>query len=307
MYEMSNKEEIMLDVMYECETIDELKTYIETQPNIELRIILLNEFDKLKIYKNIMEWNKLVRICEALAIVGWGEREALEALAHKWINGSYYTKINNRYFEYNVEQRWRKQKDTFVLDEEEADKTDYGISKFASQRNKLLKSPIRWVRSGNYQKSLQPFIDSLEELAEKIIRESRPELYGNDFSYIGLKLYFSHHDDKSPSVRYEYFHNEEDVPTDMKGATNPGGMPAYFIRPKFKIGRLVTKDNELRLLVTRHYTRKFGYLELSQQKQILKEDFFEIIDILSDKLKKKRIQYNTELLKSDMNNMFQTW
>ncbi len=53
------KEEIMLDVMYECETIDELKTYIETQPNTELIIKLLNEFDKLKNYKNILEWNKL--------------------------------------------------------------------------------------------------------------------------------------------------------------------------------------------------------------------------------------------------------
>ncbi len=304
---MKNKEKIMLDVMYECETIDELKTYIETQPNTELRTALLNEFDKLENYKNIMEWNKLVHICEALAILGWGEREALEAIAHKWINGSYYTRISNSYFEYKVEQGWKKQKETFVLDQEGADKTDYGISKFASQRNKLPKSPIRWIRSGNYQKSLQPFIDSLEELAEKMIREIRPELYGDDFSHIRFNLYFSHHDDKSPSVRYEYFHSEDDVPNDMKGTTNPGGMPAYVIRPKFKIGRLATKENELRLLVTRYYTRKFGYLELNQQKQILKEDFFEVIDVLADKLKKKRIQYNTELLKSDINNMFQTW
>lgn len=295
--------------IYEYETIEELKEFLKSGSSNELRINLLKEFDKLVNYKNIKEWNKLVRICESLAIIGWGEREAFEATAEKWINGSFYTEIRNKYFEQKLEwsKGWSKQKDTFVIYENESDKTDYGISKFASLRNKLPKSPIRWSRSGNYQKSLQPLIDSLEILRNKVIRETRPEIYGNSFSYIGLNLYFSNHDSGDLTVRSEYFHKEEDVPVNLKDKKNEGGMPAYYIRPKFKIGRLSTKNNELKLVATRHYTREFGELELNKQKLILKTDFIKVIDILSEKLKKKKVKYDTDLLRLDVIKIFSEW
>lgn len=295
--------------IHNFETIDELKDFLEKNSSDDLRLDLLKEFDRLVNYKNIKEWNELVRVCESLSIIGWGEREAFEATADKWINGSYYTEIRNKYFEQKLDwsKGWSKQKDTFVIYENESDKTDYGISKFASQRNKLPKSPIRWSRSGNYQKSLQPLIDSLEVLRTKVIRETRPEIYGNSFSYIGLNLYFSNHDSGNLTVRSEYFHKEEDIPTNFKDKKNEGGMPAYYIRPKFKIGRLSKKNNELKLVATRHYTREFGELNLIKQKQILQTDFVEIIDILSKKLKNKKVIYDTELLKQDIIKIFSEW
>ena len=298
-----------MNSIHDFETIEELKEFLETNSSDNLRLDLLKEFDRLVNYKNIKEWNELVHICESLSIIGWGEREAFEATADKWINGSYYTEIRNKLFEQKLDwsKAWSKQKDTFVIYEDESDKTDYGISKFASQRNRLPKSPIRWSRSGNYQKSLQPLVDSLEILRNKIVRETRPELYGSAFSYIGLNLNFSHHDDESPSVRYEYFHNEESVPSDLKNKKNPGGMPAYYIRPRFKIGRLSQKNNELKLVATRHYTREFGELDLIKQKKVLQTDFVEIIDILSEKLKKKKVMYDTELLKQDVIKIFSEW
>ncbi|PKH52910.1 hypothetical protein CXF68_20370 [Tenacibaculum sp. Bg11-29] len=298
-----------MNSIHEFETIEELKEFLESDSSDELRTNLLKEFDGLVNYKNIKEWNKLVRICESLSIIGWGKREAFEATADKWINGSYYTEIRNKLFEQKLEwsKGWSKQKNTFVIYENESDKTNYEISIFASQRNKLPKSPIRWSRSGNYQKSLQPLIDSLEVLRNKVIRETRPELYGNSFSYIGLNLYFSNHDSGDLTVRSEYFHKEEDIPTNLKGKKNEGDMPAYYIRPKFKIGRLSTKKDELKLVVTRHFTREFGEFDLIKQKEILKIDFIEIIDTLSDKLKKKKVDYNTELLKLDTIKIFSKW
>ena len=298
-----------MNEIYKLETIDELKKYINAVSVDKLRTSLLTEFNQLVNYKNIKEWNELVRVCEALSITGWGNNEPFEATADKWVNGAFYTELRNKFFEQKLEwsKQWSKQKETFVIYEPDADKTDYGISTFASQRNKLAKSPIRWSRSGNYQSSVQPLVDSLEILRNKIVRETRPELYGDAFSYIGIKLNFSHHDDESPSIRYEYFYDENDVPEELKGTKNPGGTPAYYIRPRLDIGKLSTKSDELKLVVTRHFTKAFGYLDLSEQKEILLSDFLEIIDILAGKLKKKKINYNTELLKQDTTKIFSEW
>lgn len=298
-----------MNAIYKLETIDELKDYINIYSVEKIRPLLLIEFEKLVNYKNIKEWNELVRVCEALLLTGWGDNEPFEATADKWINGSFYTELRNNLFEQKLEwsKQWSKQKETFVIHETNADKTDYGISKLASQRNKLPKSPIRFTYSGNYQSSVQPLVDSLLILKNKMIRETRPELYGDTFSYVGVKLNFSSHDDEYPSVRMEYFHDENDVANDFKGAKNPGGMPAYYIRPRLEIGKLATKDGELRLIVTRHFTKAFGYLVLSEQKKIIADDFLEITDILTEKLKKKKIEYNTQLLKQDTNEIFNSW
>lgn len=298
-----------MEEIFKLGTVDELKEYINLNSIDKLRSTLLAAFDRLVNYKNIKEWNELVRVCEALFITGWGNREALEATADKWINGSFYTQLQNKYFEQKLEwsKQWSKQKATFIIDETGADKTDYGISIFATQRNTLPKSPIRWTRSGNYQSSLQSLVDSLDILKDKFVRYTRPELYGDGFSYIGMNLYFSDHDNENISVRSEYFHDENDVPNDLKGAKNPGRMPAYYIRPRFDIGKISTKNNETRLIITRYFTKAFGYLELSEQKKIIKADFLEMIDILAEKLKKKKMKYDTSLLKQDTEEIFKKW
>jgi len=294
--------------IFKIDTLEALREYIQSVAADQLRPALLAAFGRLVNYQNIKEWNELVRVCEALQLTGWGDHEPFEAIAEQWINGAFYTEMQNSFFEKKPawSKRWRKQHETFIL-AEGTDTTDYGISKFTSQRNKLPKSPIRWTRSGNYQRSVQPLIDSLEMLKNKMVRQTRPELYGDAFSYLGIQLCFSHHDDESPSVRYEYFHGEAEVPNDFKGAKNPGGMPAYYIRPRLDIGKLATKNNELRLVVTRHFTKAFGELDLSEQQQILRADFLEMLTIVAEKLKKKKIKYDIELLTQDAEKILSEW
>lgn len=293
--------------IYSLETQEELEQLVAQKTADALRPGLIETYTRLLQYKNIEEWNQLVRICETLALTGWGEEEPQEALASKWINGAFYTVLQNKSFEAKegTSKSWRKQKDSFVLDGKEVDLTSYPATKLASQRNKLPKAPIRYSRSGNYQKSLQPFIDQLDTLKTLLIQETQPEHYGSDFSYIGLNLYFSNHDDQHHTVRHEYYHDEKDVPEELKNASDP--LPRYSIRPRLKISNLSTKENELRLLVTRHFTKEFGFKTLQEQKQILLEDFLEIIDQLAIKLKKKKITYNTELLKADIERLFTLW
>lgn len=284
--------------IYNIESLEELSVYLSKQDKETTRSRLINEFDKLCHYSNIKEWNELVRICESLKIVGWGNREPLEAKAKCWINGRYYTSLMNQHFESKDEQGWNKLKDSYVL-ENGNDLTYYAGYKFQTQRNLLPKSPIRWQKSGNYQKSIQPLYESLDELKDLVIHELRPEEYGDSLSYIGLSMCFSHHDDENRTVRYEYFHSENEIPIGFEGR--------YYIRPKYKWGHLVNQDGVYHIKVERHFSRSFGELPLLEQKKVIVDDFFYYIQYVSDKLKKKKIEYDCNLLKIDLGEVLMKW
>ena len=284
--------------IYNINDLDELSIFLRGMDKEQARIWLLNQFDNLYHYKNIKEWNELVRICEVLRIIGWGDREPLEAKVERWINGSFYTSLMNKYFEVKSEQGWRKLKDSYVLENGD-DITYYSGYKFQSQRNLLPKSPFRWIKSANYQKSVQPLYDSLDSLKEMMIHELQPEKYGEKFSYIGIYMSFSNHDDEYVTVRSEYFHSEDDVPKGFEGK--------YYIRPKYKFGRIVNQNGTYHIKVERYFSRKFGELPLCEQKKIVSTDFLYYMQYVSDKLRKKKIEYNSNLLKSDLERILTKW
>lgn len=284
--------------IFNIENLDELSAHLSKQEQEKARNWLFNRFDKLYHYANIKEWNELVRVCEALKIIGWGDREPLEAKAQRWINGSFYTSLMNQYFEIKDERGWSKLKDSYVL-ENGSDKTYYSGYEFQSQRNLLPKSPIRWQKSGNHQKSVQPLYESLDRLKDLVAHGLRPEEYGDSFSYLGISMFFSHHDDENESVRYEYFHSENEVPEGFNGK--------YYIRPKYKWGRLVNQNGMYHIKVERHFSRKFGELPLLEQKKTIISDFLYYMQCVADKLQKKKIEYDCNLLKNDLELILMKW
>ncbi|WP_445709904.1 hypothetical protein [Flavobacterium sp.] len=79
----------MINKIVALDTLDELENYLLKQNNTDdLRNNLLEQFTKYADYKNAEDWNKCVRICESLAIVGWGNHEPLEALKGIFFNGN---------------------------------------------------------------------------------------------------------------------------------------------------------------------------------------------------------------------------
>lgn len=58
------------------------------------RPILLDAFDAAQRWLTVRDWDRLVRICEALAIVGWGERDALTAVSGRFEN-SYFVRLHD--------------------------------------------------------------------------------------------------------------------------------------------------------------------------------------------------------------------
>lgn len=177
-----------MNEIYNIETIKELSAYLSKQDKETARSWLINQFDKLCHYSNIKEWNQLVRVCEALRIIGWGDREPLEANATRWINGSYYTSLMNRYFEIKDEQSWTRLKDSYVL-ENSKDTTYYAIPKLHTQQNLLPKSPIRWQKSGNSQQSIRPLYESLDTISGTIFsREPIRKSRNQPFAIVGTSV-----------------------------------------------------------------------------------------------------------------------
>jgi len=291
----------MLEDVYLADTIEQLTACILQEPSPDLlNQALFAEYERYVDYANIQEWNRLVRVCEALHIAGWKEREPVEAVAEKWINGSYYTSLRTRAFitAEGTAKGWNKQANTFVIDGGR-DRADYGISELATQRNPLPKNPVRLVRSGNYQQSVQTFVDCLQELRERLDRDMQQERYGEGFDYFAFQCWFSHQDDPSPTVRYEYFHSEEDVP--------PHFTEAYYIRPRLQASKLAKRGGQLKMEFTRHFTRHEGELSLEVLKELFMQDLLESVTILEEKLKKKKLPYRMDLLRQDLETILAAW
>lgn len=66
-----NKEYSVVNRILEINELNELKAYLSELPDIDsVRTNLLDEFLKYARYSNVTEWNRAVRLCECLAIVG---------------------------------------------------------------------------------------------------------------------------------------------------------------------------------------------------------------------------------------------
>lgn len=286
----------------------ELKERLGAEPASVVRPALLAEYDRLFRYRNIEEWNALVRVCEALALVGWGERRPVEALAERWVNGSWYTTLRTREFEKlsghgntgdDTEAEWAKRGNSFVLRGGD-DLLDRGIEAFASQRWPLPKNPVRLTRRvANHQKSATAFVESLSALSKRLNRELSADRYGEGFDYVEVACVFSNHDDEHTTVRGEYFHDAKDVP---QGLTT-----RHYVRPRLSLGKLVQKQDLWHWRVDRHFTRAEGELPLAEQQRLFGEDLLSIAETLKQRLAKKKLRYDVARLRFDLERLLESW
>lgn len=277
--------------------IDEMARRVQVVTDHErLRDELVAEYGRLVDYRSLAEWNRLVRVCELLAVIGWGGHRPVEAVAEKWINGRYYTHLQDATFTKvpDTERGWLRRADSFVVDGG-PDLVDTAITVIDTQRNPLPKNPLRFARSGNYQPAAQAFVDEAARL-RRLLDTGLARSYGPGFSHVGIRLNFSY---RQAGLSCDYFHAEAEIPRGFTGQA--------FVRPRLDIGRLSRHRGETRLLVTRHYTWAEGEAGLDIHRQTLAEELVEIIDILAGKLAKKHPKYRVETLRSDAEAILAAW
>ena len=203
----------ILERIYEIENLSELEIFLRAWDQILIRERLLGEFDRYAFYKNASEWNKAVKICECLAIIGWGERESLEALCGKFYNGQHATYFLNAHGEPRfVEAMWSKRKTGLTMQDgdtffhESPDTAGKTLARHVkeeildltlnSQRNWIAKNPIRITRAiSNCYENSRAVIESLfKDLQPALNAKMRPKIYGCAINYIKSECAFSFDD-----------------------------------------------------------------------------------------------------------------
>lgn len=288
---------------YKLSELSEIKQWLESQDE-SIQTQLLAEFIRLKDYKNAVEWNHLVTICEAITLLDIWQKfdlEPVEAYCGKGMSGSWETALYNANWQ-KMPSSWRdwsKNGDSFKI-YQGADIQNYGVLKLNSQRNLLPTNPFKIGRfMANFQQSAAAFVSEVEFLNYCLETQMQPKLYGDGFYYVTINTNYSHHDwPGHVSVREEYVHDESEAPTDHKN---------YYIEPKIEYGKLSTRQNRLCWKVNRNYNRAWGNMALAAQKQSLAEDLNIIFAELETKLSKKKVDYNVKLAIEHANSIIKQW
>lgn len=322
-----------MDKIFEISNLDELSEYLSGVTDREaLREQLYAGFQKYSRYSDAAEWNAAVRICEALAIIGWGEHEPLEAIRGTWFNGNPETYFINRYSSCRgLDAIWSKRKAGFAI--------DYGLSFYhgtsenplteptrisqqigkpqdiplSSQRNWIPKNPIRIIRGlANCYASSKPVIESIEnELLPELNRNMRPELYGPDINAIVINLSFSFYDnyhcktnyiiaDESLKLKQKDFYPKLLELYSEKEIEDNG----YYLRNRFSYGPFRKDTGTVRVHIV--LEKEFSQQSEPEQKRLLRGYMLHAVEHLAKRLGRKT-HYDFSLMVSDFKSILTDW
>ncbi|MDO5105265.1 hypothetical protein [Capnocytophaga sp.] len=320
----------MLTKIFEINDLFELRRYLLSVENqAALQKQLQEAFLRFAHYQNAGEWNAAVRICECLAMVGWGDFEPLEALRGKFYNGSFQTYFLNEFGETRfVSADWSKRKTGLTISEAFYYESPNQISSLASgqyavnediqdvalqsQRNWIAKNPIRIRRiiSNCYENS-RPVIESLfTDLQPELNRQMRPQKYGNALNYLFLTCEFSYFDDIFVKTNFIIAETDKKLTSQKAWELLHERFSAeeikenrYFLRNRYELGAL--RKNTGKADIVLHFEKEFSDLPHQEQKQKIAEYFLTALNAFAQK--QKKIQYDFDLMIADFERIIQEW
>ncbi|MCM1502842.1 MAG: hypothetical protein NC115_09290 [Bacteroidales bacterium] len=322
-----------MEKIFEIAGLTELREYLSGRQNVEeLRERLYAGFLECSQYRNAAEWNAAVRICEALAIIGWGTHEPVEAIRGAYFNGNPETYFINR----DAKPRffnavWSKRKDGFAI--------DYELSFFhggaenplekpirlnghvgevqdiplCSQRNWIPKNPIRIVRGlANCYETSKPLVESLEKkLIPKLNRGMRPKLYGTAIDSIVINVSFSFYDNYHCKTNYiiadeKLKLKQKDLYPKLLEMYSEKEIEdnGYYMRKRFKYSPFRTDTGTVRVNIV--LEKEFSFLPIQEQKQLFCGYIIQAVEHVAKRLERK-IDYNFPLLIDDFKSILDSW
>ena len=319
--------------VFEIERLADLREYLSAKADVEaLRMQLFAGFQKYSQYRNAREWNAAVRICEALAVIGWGQHEPVEAIRGIYVNGNPETYFINRYSKPRcLDAVWSKRKDGLAIDYEIS--SFYGTPeaplespvrmkkrlgevqdvKLCSQRNWIPKNPVRIIRGiANCYESSQKLVDSIEnDLIPELNRKMRPELYGAALDSIIICLSFSFYDhyycktnyiiaDESLKLKSKDLYPKLLEMYSEKEIVDNG----YFLRKRFTYGPFRSDTGTARVTIV--LEKEFSQMSIPGQKQKLSEYLVQALENMERRLERKII-YDFPLMISDFRSILYSW
>lgn len=306
-------------------SIMELKEIIESLPDREkAKKQLHEEFLKYCYYNTAEEWNRAVRLCECLAIIGWGEVEGVEALKGRWVNGypstGFFTSRGEQRYRFAV---WVRKNGGITIDPYTLrDQTDSQIKslsrvvsrdvKLASQRNWLPKCPVECTRVmlNCYPGSAGVVKSIVNDLNRMLMDGMRPERYGNLINYILIFCVMSFYDNdycKTNLViadeNMKLKKNEYDAVLHSMFSSKEIEDQGLYLRPRYEIGPL-RKDTG-KVYVTISFEKEFSFKSEVEQKRLMAHYFLTAVKRIADRQKKSA--YNFDLMLEDFGRILNCW
>jgi len=322
--------------IYTIDDLKDLKLFLESQSNKDkLRENLFAEFLRYADYKNVSEWNKAVRLSESLAIIGWGNYEPLEALRGMYFNGNPMTFFLNKFGECRfVDAIWSKRTTGFTM---EQGRTSYHFSpnqidkkqttlwdyetkediqdiKIESQRNWTPKNPV-WFERGisNWYENSKSFIESVDKELQPLLKEKmRPEKYGSAINRIIINHSHSYYDLANCKENFIISESEKKMTSQKAWEELHKMYPkkeieenGYYLRNRFNYGPFRTDTGKVYIDI--HFEKAFSELSYQEQKEKFTEYALIALNTIIGKLKKKKLEYNFNLMLDDFTKLINEW
>jgi hypothetical protein len=320
-----------MNKIFSIENLVELENFLFKQNADEIREKLFAEFLTYSDYKNVTEWNKAVRLCECLAIVGWGNYEPVQAVCGTFFNGNPMTDFYNKFGQERfVSAIWSKRKNGLTMEngrtayyyspdvKNKQTIRDYPVNeciediKLADQRNWIPRSPIYLSRTiSNCYENSKAVIESIgKELRDNLEHNMTPQLYGRAINIIKFNLCFSYYDndhcktnhiiaDPKLNLKQKDFYPVLLTMYPKQEIEKNG----YYLRNRYEYGSF--REGIFRVGI--HFEKELSEMEPRAQKQKISFHIEEALSVVIDKLKKKKLAYNFELMQSDFLKIMNEW
>lgn len=331
----------MINQIHNITELKKLETELLKNKSASLIDKLYKELLQFSDYKNATQWNKAVRICESLTILGWGNYEPVQAIRSNFFNGNpmtgFYNKFSERRF---VDAIWSKRKTGFTM---EQGRTSYFESaaivnkptilhdypvleqiedvKLETQRNWIPKNPIsigRYIQNC-YENSLQLAEDIEQNLNTLLNRKMKPVNYGTAVNTLRILLTFS-------EATYHKFGNlttftqtnyviaddnlklkKRDFDAALKKMYSKEEIQknAYWLRNRFEIGPFRSKTGKQTMHI--YFDKQFSQQSYQEQKAQIIKFIIELLEKNISKLKKKKLDYDFDLMFDDFKKILHEW
>jgi len=325
---------VTLASLWACKELADLKMILAKCDTGEVRALLLKEFERIACYRNVTDWNHAVRLCEALAIIGWGSHEPVEAVLGVFFNGNPMTGFLNRLGEFRfVEAIWSKRKAGLTM---ENHRTSYYASPdrageptvlweypvleeiqpgpLFTQRNWIAKNPIQLRRViANCYESTKPLANAIkDELAPRLDREMQPERYGEALQHLFVRISFSYFDHDHCKCNFITFDEPKPLGKDellrrLATSYSPQEIKqmGYFARNKFEYGNF--QAAKATMCVDIHFSKEFSAAPIHEQRALFRGDLDRAITTAVAKLAKKRLAYDFARMTEDFARILASW
>ncbi|MBD5323224.1 MAG: hypothetical protein HDS02_00055 [Bacteroides sp.] len=315
---------IEIEEIFHTDNLDRIAVIARSAGHIDrLREQLYAEFMKVACYSTPQQWNRAVRLCETLAIIGWGSHEAVEAHAQQYVNGYpntfFITPTDEVRF---LDAVWKPHDGGMIIDPRLSSLTAMPARtispvacekvKLHSQRNWLPKPPVQIVRTlDNCYPSSRAVLQSITtELNPMLLERMRPEEYGNQINRILINCAMSFSDgphcktnyiiaDESRKLRKSDYYAALLATRDIAEIEREG----LYMRPRFDIGPF-RKDTGM-IYATICFEKEFSHLTVSEQKHTMAGYFMEVVRRIS--IRQRKLTYNFTPLLTDLLTLLTAW